>query len=94
MSQGFKLPMIGKVDSLGNEYYVTRPDLPVLVDLSKVVIFIHTWEDESKGSGFGAELVIKNYTGKPQNNQENKEGGRKNQSKREVVPTETLATEE
>lgn len=68
MSQGIKLSMVGKLDSTEskNEYYFTRPDIPVLVDLSKCVIFIHPWED---GDNFGAEMVIKKYF--PRNNDNN-----------------------
>jgi len=59
--QQLKLDMIGKTDSTPNqnEYYFTRPNLPVLVDLSKCVIFVHPYEQED--GSFGAELVVKNY---------------------------------
>lgn len=62
MSQPLKLKMLGKLDSRGDEYFYTRPDLPCMVDLSKVVIFVHPFDD---GDGsFGAELVFKEYTGR------------------------------
>jgi hypothetical protein len=61
MSQGLKLELLGKLDRTTekNEYYFTRPNLPVLVDLSKCVIFVHPYENED--GSFGAEIVFKNY---------------------------------
>ncbi len=62
-----KLTAIGKVDTNGNDYYFTRPRLPCLVDLSKVVIFVHPWSEgddsDDENSKFGAEIVIKEYDG-------------------------------
>ena len=62
MSNGLKLNLVGKKDVNGNEYFFTRPRLPISVDLLNCVIFLHTWEDEDDGK-FGAELVFKEYTG-------------------------------
>ena len=61
MSNGtpLKFDMVGRTDSKGDEYFFTRPNAPCLVDLSKVVIFIHPYDEGDKS---GAELVIKNYT--------------------------------
>lgn len=62
VSQGLKLSMVGRIDKTRerNEYYFTRPNIPVSVDLSKCVVFVHPWEDKEAGS-FGAELVFKEY---------------------------------
>ena len=61
--QALRLEMIGKVDSTSdkNEYYFTRPDIPVSIDLSECVIFIHPWENDGN---FGATMVVKKYDGK------------------------------
>ncbi len=58
-----KFEMVGKTDAQDNEYFFTRPNSPCLVDLSKVVIFVHPYEkSKEEGGGFAADLVIKNYT--------------------------------
>lgn len=62
MSQGaIKLKMVGKQDSTRdkNDYYFTVPKMPCLVDLSKVVIFVHPFDNED--GTFGAEMVIKEH---------------------------------
>lgn len=59
MGTPIKLDMVGRVGGDDNEYFFTRPNMPCLVDLSKVVIFVHPYEKE--GGGYGAELVIKTY---------------------------------
>jgi len=58
-----KLNMIGRTDSTedANEYYFARPQQVGLVDLSDVVFFVHPYENDD--GTFGAELVIKKYTG-------------------------------
>lgn len=61
--QALKLDMVGRVDSEEKEYYFTRPNIPALVDLSKCVVFVHTWENED--GSFGAELVFKTYRRQP-----------------------------
>lgn len=63
MSQSIKLDMIGKKDRGENEYYLTRPNIPASIDLSKCVVFVHPWEKDD--GTFGAELVIKTYRPRP-----------------------------
>lgn len=60
MSQQIKLEMLGRSDSTKNEYYFTRPNLPIMVDMSKCVIFVHPWQDDD--GTFGADMVIKTYS--------------------------------
>lgn len=58
--QPLRMKAIGKKDRTGNDYYFTRPDLPCLVDLSKIVIFVHPYDNED--GSFEADIVIKEYT--------------------------------
>lgn len=61
MATSLKISMVGRLDTTAEkaEYYFTVPHLPCLVDLSKVVIFVHPFEN-SDGT-FGAEMVIKEH---------------------------------
>lgn len=54
-----KLDMISRVNPEGKRYYFTTPDLPVMVDLSRVVVFLHPSDD-----GTTAELVFKKFNQK------------------------------
>ena len=74
MVQQLKLELLGRIDASPekNEYYFTRPNLPLNVDLSKCVIFVHPFEKEN--GEFGAELIIKNYH-PPTNNRGRGRGG-------------------
>lgn len=75
MSQELKMEMLGRTDSTSdkNEYYFTRPNLPVSVDLSRCVIFFHPFEKDN--GEFGGELIIKNYH-PPGNNRRPPDRGR------------------
>lgn len=59
MPASLKLNLLGRKDSDGNEYFFTRPNIPVLVDLSQCVIFVHPIDEEDGSSS--AELVVKRY---------------------------------
>lgn len=76
--QSLRLPATWREDRFEHEYFFTRPNLPVLVDLSKCVIFVRPWEepicdengvpkknaDGSPQVKRGADIDIKMYTGK------------------------------
>ena len=62
MPRGVKFEMVGRRDKDGTDYYFTTANVPMLVDLSKAVIFVHPWEDAN--GKFGADLVIKMYVEK------------------------------
>lgn len=77
-SSALKLEAIGKVDRDGNDYYFTTPHLACMVDLSKVVIFVHPWSEDEGEKGetgrFGADIIIKEYTGKRKKRESSDDG--------------------
>lgn len=54
---------VGGEDANGDDYYFSRPDLPVTVNLSEVVFFFHPEEATDKKK-FGMLVRIKRDTGK------------------------------
>jgi len=56
-----RIPMIGQVDSKGNEYYMTTCEVPLSVDLSNSVIHVFPSEDPDDPGKFRADLVIRKY---------------------------------
>jgi len=56
MPQGVSLKAISRIDRNGNVYYFTCPKLPILVDLSRAVVFVHPSPEQDE-----ADIVIKPY---------------------------------
>lgn len=55
MSRDIEIPLIVKTDDAGEEFYVARPRLPAVVDLSKsTLVVLHPEED-----GATATMIIK-----------------------------------
>lgn len=70
-SDAIRLTLVGRIDDEGKEYFMTVPKLPVsVIDLTKVVIFIHPFEEDGEDADgnkkFGAEMLIKPYVGRHQ----------------------------
>jgi len=62
MSQPLKLEAIARKNRYKQTYYFTRPNIPCLVDLSKVVIFVHPVQFDNGEEG--ADIVFKTFNNK------------------------------